>query len=112
MVNLDMHNPNRKSRSLLCALGSAALSIPLAPLSLASENVFELNELPAGYQLAQATPQIMPEGKCGEGKCGAGMMDSKAMPEGKCGEGKCGAGMMDVKPCQRASVVRVSVAPA
>ncbi len=84
-----------------------------------TENPFSLTELSSGYmQTAKADEgdsgsMKMKDGACGEGKCGAGMMESnqektvegkcagnKPMPttekkdmEGKCGEGKCGASM-------------------
>jgi len=93
-------------KPLSAALGATLLSAALAPAVSASENPFGLEELKAGYQLAQAEPKPA-EGKCGEGKCGGTMeggseggtdgkpadgkpADDKAA-EGKCcGEGKCG----------------------
>ena len=92
-------------KPLAAALGASVLATTLAPAASAAGNPFVLNELKAGYQLAQAettesTEAKPAEGKCGEGKCGAGMMDEdqggdKSGAEGKCGgaakgaEGKC-----------------------
>ncbi len=84
-------------------------------------NPFAMTELSSGYmQLAEADVDVEQaveegakkmDGACGEGKCGAGMMEEsgKAVPEGncagnksekkdkasegKCGEGKCGGNM-------------------
>lgn len=61
------------------AIGSIATTA-VVPQALA--NPFAMADLASGYQIDA------PEGKCGEGKCGA---DKKGEPEGKCGEGKCGA---------------------
>ena len=61
------------------AIGSIAATV-VAPQALA--NPFAMTDLASGYQIDA------PEGKCGEGKCGA---DKKSEKEGKCGEGKCGA---------------------
>jgi uncharacterized low-complexity protein len=104
-----------KSRKpLALSIGAAVVGSAALTGVANAENPFELRDLPSGYlQLASngdgkaATPAPAPaadksmEGRCGEGKCGAGMRSGaeatpaaadKAM-EGKCGEGKCGAGM-------------------
>lgn len=41
-----------------------------------------------GKKMERTVKKMMPEGACGEGKCGASKTKSG---EGKCGEGKCGA---------------------
>ena len=115
---------NGKKTALSLALGSAfVVTLSAAPVANAAENPFGMSALQNGYLLAaahsgapaadakkdakadmKATDKKMPEGKCGEGKCG-GKKDAKAdmkatdkkMPEGKCGEGKCG-GKKDAKP--------------
>jgi len=97
-----------KTSKSLSAAGAALLACAaLSPAALAADNPFQMTELPAGYQLADAhggkdgegkCGEGKPaEGKCGEGKCGEGKCGeegdpgAKADSEGKCGEGKCGA---------------------
>lgn len=71
----------QQSKSLAAAVGAAFLATAaIAPVASAAENPFQMNQLSAGYQVADGH-----EGKCGEGKCG-----DKGEGEGKCGEGKCG----------------------
>ncbi|WOJ95510.1 hypothetical protein R0137_09600 [Congregibacter brevis] len=69
---------------LAAALGAAFLASAIAPMASADVNPFGAQQLSSGYDLASFAQQ--PEGKCGEGKCGA----EKSEGEGKCGEGKCG----------------------
>jgi uncharacterized low-complexity protein len=108
-VTIQQHCEEKKqmrsnsSRPFAAALGATVLATALAPATSAEENPFALNELRAGYQLAQegSTPA---EGKCGEGKCGGEKPGEgkcgagKSSSEGKCGaaksssEGKCGTG--------------------
>lgn len=87
-----------KTSKSLSAAGAALLACAaLSPAALAADNPFQMTELPAGYQLADAHGGKDGEGKCGEGKCGEGKCGeegdpgAKADSEGKCGEGKCGA---------------------
>ncbi len=70
-----------KKNALLIAGAAFATSMAMSMTAQASENPFQVNQLSAGYQLADNA-----EGKCGEGKCG----EAKKEAEGKCGEGKCG----------------------
>lgn len=89
--------------TLLTLAGSASLA-SLSTNSLAEENPFGFKTLPSGYQ------QLVAEGRCGEGKCGASMMmESAESPSGseqaddqaaqqpahktKSKEGKCGEAM-------------------
>ncbi len=87
-------------RSFMFAI-AAALSLTTTTL-YAGDNPFRADAGQTGMQLAE-----MKDGKCGSGKCGAGMKaeqpmkdgkcgkmeGSKGMKDGKCGSGKCGAGM-------------------
>ena len=102
------------------ALTASVASMSANIAQAESSNPFALSELSSGYmQTAQADndksgTNKMKDGACGEGKCGASMMQgnqektvegkcagNKPMPansdakgmEGKCGEGKCGASM-------------------
>ena len=80
--------------TLILALTAAA------GIAHASGNPFALSSLAQGNQLAAADKT--PDGKCGEGKCGA-RKETKAQDgqdtaikatkakDGKCGEGKCGS---------------------
>ena len=63
------------------ALGAVVLTSMSSMAMADTVNPFGAQQLESGYM------QVAPEGKCGEGKCGA---EKKAMKEGKCGEGKCG----------------------
>ncbi len=81
---------NKIVNTLSLAIGAALLgSVGLANAASA----FAVNDLGQGYMLVG---EEKPEGKCGEGKCGADKgMDAadaagKEAAEGKCGEGKCG----------------------
>ena len=70
-----------------------------AGITHASSTPFALSSLAQGYQVAA---DKAPDGKCGEGKCGA-RKETKAhdgqdtaikatkAKDGKCGEGKCGS---------------------
>jgi uncharacterized low-complexity protein len=102
-----------KSRKpLALSIGAAVVGSAALTGVANAKNPFELRDLPSGYlQLASngdgkaATPAPAADksmdGRCGEGKCGAGMRSgAEATPpaadkatEGRCGEGKCGAGM-------------------
>ena len=98
--------------------GLAATSVQAEGIDNASNNPFAMTELASGYMVVaeadkdSGAAKKMKDGNCGEGVCGAGMMekadlektvegkcagnmpkekkaDMKDM-EGKCGEGKCG----------------------
>ena len=87
------HKLNRSA--FVLAIGATALAGSIATATAA--NPFEMNALNSGYQgtvQGEMGAKGPAEGKCGEGKCGAGM-EKKGEAEGKCGEGKCGAGMKD-----------------
>ncbi len=93
-----------KKTLIAAAVGTAFVaSMAAAPIASAAENPFALSGLSSGYQVAdnhgemKPADKTMPEGKCGEGKCGATKKDAKAaemkptdkkMPEGKCGAKK------------------------
>ena len=73
---------NKIVKPVTLALGAALIgSVSMA--AVASTDLFQSQDLGAGYMLAGDDKPA--EGKCGEGKCG----DDKDA-EGKCGEGKCG----------------------
>ena len=77
-----------KKTTIATALGAVVIG-SLASVSVqANANPFGVQSLASGYM------QEAPEGKCGEGKCGADKTADKtakkAATEGKCGEGKCG----------------------
>lgn len=90
---------NRKSKltPISLAVGAAfATSLAMAPMAQAASNPFAMNQLEAGYKLADAGK----EGACGanakpvkEASCGANKQaaEQKVKKEGKCGEAKCGA---------------------
>ena len=98
MAGFVPHNPSLEIRisnkivnTLSLAIGAALLgSVGLANAASA----FAVNDLGQGYMLVG---EEKPEGKCGEGKCGAdkgkegSCGEGKEAAEGKCGEGKCGA---------------------
>jgi uncharacterized low-complexity protein len=81
---------NKIVKGLSLAVGAALLG----SVSLANASAFQLTDLNAGYMVVG---DEKPEGKCGEGKCGADKAKeahcgaAKGDHEGKCGEGKCGA---------------------
>ena len=82
---------NKIVGSLSLAVGAALLgSVGLA----SAGSAFAVNDLGQGYMLVG---DEKPEGKCGEGKCGAdkgkeaAAEAGKEAAEGSCGEGKCGA---------------------
>lgn len=81
---------NNTSKSLTVAGAALLASVALSPAALAADNPFQMTDLPAGYQLADAHGAKDGEGKCGEGKCGEKMDAEGKCGEGKCGEGKCG----------------------
>lgn len=55
-------------------MGSAfAAGMTMAPMANAAESPFALQSLHSGYMAADAK---VPEAKCGQGKCGASMMDA------------------------------------
>ncbi|MFA5548553.1 MAG: hypothetical protein WDA10_08450 [Porticoccaceae bacterium] len=82
-----------KTSKSLSAAGAALLACAaLSPAAFAADNPFQMTELPAGYQLADAHGGKDGESKCGEGKCGEGKCGEGKPAEGKCGEGKCGEG--------------------
>lgn len=67
-----------KKNLIAAAVGSAFVaSMAAAPIAAAAENPFALSGLSSGYQVAdnhgemKPTDKKMPEGKCGESKCGA-----------------------------------------
>lgn len=83
----------QKLSPIAAAIGTAfAVNLTAISLASATENPFGSRVLTNGYQVADHK-EGKAEGKCGEGKCGAGM--KKSAGEGKCGEGKCGVGRMD-----------------
>lgn len=100
-----MKKINKSPSALLgSAVATAAVTLPIAAQS--SEALFAADDLANSYMLAEAETTKMPEGKCGEGKCGnmgkteaAAKKDASKMAEGKCGagmkmgEGSCGANM-------------------
>lgn len=120
---------NIKKSPLVVAIGTglfsglAATGVNAANTIDADNNPFAMTELSGGYmQLAAANKESkankkMKDGACGEGMCGASMMQEGALEktsegkcagnkpmkkekkmdmkgmEGKCGEGKCGSNM-------------------
>ncbi|HCO61069.1 MAG TPA: hypothetical protein DIT58_12880, partial [Porticoccaceae bacterium] len=82
-------------KPLAAAVGAAFMASAItAPVAVAAENPFQLNQLSGGYNLASKAEGEgkCGEGKCGEGKCGGDKAKTKTKAEGKCGEGKCGEG--------------------
>ncbi len=79
---------NKVVKTLSVAIGAALLgSVTIA----SAANAFQVSDLGQGYMLVG---DEKPEGKCGEGKCGADKKEGaehEKGKEGKCGEGKCGA---------------------
>lgn len=67
----------RKNR-ISVAVGSAfAAGMVMAPLANAAENPFALQSLQSGYMVADNHKAAKTtEAKCGQGKCGASMMDA------------------------------------
>jgi uncharacterized low-complexity protein len=91
---------NKIVKPLSVAIGVAFVG-SLAMTQAATAASFSLSDLDQGYQLAgdpapAEADKAKEEGKCGEGKCGAG----KAKEEGKCGEGKCGEGKCGEKKAE------------
>lgn len=79
------------NRSPLALLVGAAV----ATGSLAAGTLFSMEAMAHGY-LQDAGKPAATEGKCGEGKCGAGMMTDADKPAAKAGqEGRCGMARMD-----------------
>jgi uncharacterized low-complexity protein len=74
---------DNKIKPVAMAIGASFLASAVVPLASADVNPFAVNEMQAGYQLADSHKQG--EGNCGEGKCGE---EKKAAKEGNCGEGK------------------------
>ena len=75
----------------VCTTLVAAMSTAQAGLSI-DQSPFAMQDLDAGYMVADSHEgtggeKNKAEGKCGEGKCGG---EKKIEKEGKCGEGKCG----------------------
>jgi uncharacterized low-complexity protein len=95
---------NKNYKTPFAIAFSAGLMPWSANVAQAELNPFALTELNAGYMQTAlaapaeaALPSKMPEGACGEGKCGTSMKStSLKMPEGACGEGKCGSAMKSV----------------
>ena len=91
-----MSQQKKTLKPLSLAIG-ATFAATMAASSFATAaqtngNPFAMNELHSGYTQLAEMPK---DGKCGEGKCGAGMTKPK---DGKCGankampkDGKCGA---------------------
>lgn len=84
-----------KKNTMLLAGAAFATTLAMSVNAHAAENPFQVNELSAGYQVADNAEGKCGEGKCGEkkgaeGKCGEGKCGEKKGAEGKCGEGKCG----------------------
>jgi uncharacterized low-complexity protein len=90
----------KKTDRKLIATAAMAGALTLGVTVQAAENPFAMTDLGRGYVVADNQTK-MPEGKCGEGKCGTKTKDEKKDPakdakkdktmEGKCGEGKCGS---------------------
>ncbi len=75
-------------------LGSSLAMAAFSGALQANENPFSATTLSSGYLVA--SNDKMPEGKCGEGKCGGDMKEkAEKKMEGKCGEGKCGGDMKE-----------------
>jgi uncharacterized low-complexity protein len=75
----------------VCTTLAAAAGTVQAGLST-DQSPFAMQDLGAGYMVADSHEagrgeKHNAEGKCGEGKCGG---EKKRENEGKCGEGKCG----------------------
>jgi uncharacterized low-complexity protein len=92
ITTVEINMSNKVVKSLTVAIGAALLgSVTIA----SAASAFQVNDLGQGYMLVG---EEKPEGKCGEGKCGADKgkegscgADKEKGKEGKCGEGKCGA---------------------
>jgi uncharacterized low-complexity protein len=75
---------NKSITTLSLAIGAALLgSVSLANAG----NSFQLTDLGQGYMLVD---DAKPEGKCGEGKCGANKAHETAPAGDKAKEGSCG----------------------
>lgn len=75
----------KKSTLLSVAVGAAFTAGLAAPVAMAANNPFAMQQLDRGYMVADN------HAKHGEGKCGAeGKCGHSKTKDGKCGEGKCG----------------------
>jgi len=94
----------KMQKKILPVMLTAGVALTAMSGVIAAENPFAVQELTAGYQLAESG--FKKEGNCGEGKCGANAADkakteaageakSGFKTEGKCGEAKCGANAAD-----------------
>ena len=82
--------------AFVLAVGATALA---GSIATATANPFEMNQLNSGYQgvvQGEMGAKGPAEGKCGEGKCGAGM-EKKGAAEGKCGAGKPKGGKCSIE---------------
>ena len=80
--------------SLVAAIGTAQAGTSI------NQSPFAMQDLGAGYMVAENH-----EGKCGEGKCGGKKETEGKCGEGKCGEGKCGMGRVLAQTVWSASIV-------
>lgn len=84
----------KTNNTRLARASGAALAATFAMATAqAADNPFGMQQLPAGYQLAQADKKT--DGKCGEGKCGATKKPTDKKADGKCAadkgkDGSCG----------------------
>jgi uncharacterized low-complexity protein len=78
---------SNKSLALAVA-GALALTIGAASVNAAG-NPFAIKSLSSGYQVADADTTKMKDGKCGTGKCGAGMKKGTESATEKAAEGSC-----------------------
>ena len=99
---MNKHKQTRVALSICTPLAAAIGSVQAG--SSIDQSPFVMQDLGAGYMLADSHEGKCGEGKCGgkneaEGKCGEGKCGSekKARSEGKCGEGKCGGEMKSEK---------------
>ena len=85
-----------KTQQTLALLVGGAFAASVATTAVAAENPFAIKSLASGYMVADAHEK-MKDGKCGTGKCGAGMKKkAEKAKEGACSaekaaEGKCSA---------------------
>ena len=94
----------RRNQKTPFALAMSASLLPFTANAVQTEaNPFALSDLNSGYmQTAEAEKDgesKMKDGACGEGKCGASMMQQKA-PDSKAMEGKC-AGNKPAAPASK-----------
>ncbi len=84
------------TQKTLALLVGGAFAASITTTTLAAENPFAMKTLASGYMVADAHEK-MKDGKCGTGKCGAGMKKkAEKAKEGACSaekaaEGKCSA---------------------